>query len=268
MGRVARIQVSSSGDDRVAAFRGLPDPELLVRHGLFVAEGRRVVRRLLASERFETRAVMVTPPAADALEDLLRPRPGLPVYVVSQAVMNEVAGFNIHRGCLALGTRPPAQAWRTVTDGARRLIAMERVGDADNVGSIFRNAAALGVEGVLLGPACADPLYRKAIRTSMGAALRLPFATGVPWPEALRACGAAGWAVVALTPAGDAPPLADVVAAIAGRPLVVVLGHEGDGLSDDALEAASHRARIPMAAGVDSVNVATAAAIALYETRR
>lgn len=267
MGRVGRIEVSSSGDERVAAFRGLPDPELLVRHGLFVAEGRRVVRRLLASE-LETRAVMVTPPAADALTDLLRTRPGLPVYVVSQAVMNEVAGFNIHRGCLALGARPPARPWRAVTDGARRLVALERVGDADNVGSIFRNATALGVDGVLLGPGCADPLYRKAIRTSMGAALRLPFATADPWPGALRECRAAGWSIVALTPAEEAPPLAEVVAAIAGRPLVVVLGHEGDGLSGDVLEAASHRARIPMAAGVDSVNVASAAAIALYEVGR
>jgi tRNA G18 (ribose-2'-O)-methylase SpoU len=147
-------------------------------------------------------------------------------------------------------------------------VAIERVGDADNVGSIFRNATALGVDGVLLGPACADPLYRKAIRTSMGTALRLPFAVPDPWPDALRESGAAGWAVVAMTPAVDADPLATVAAAVAGRPLILVLGHEGEGLSDGALEAAGYRARIPMAAGVDSVNVATAAAIALYEVSR
>jgi len=260
--------VASADDDRVAGFRGLPDPELLLRHGLFVAEGRRVVRRLLASDRLETRAVLVTPPAADALADVLLTRPDLPVYVVSQAVMNDVAGFNIHRGCLALGVRPPARPWQSLTVGTRLLVALERVGDADNVGSIFRNATALGVDGLLLGPGCADPLYRKAIRTSMGTALRLPFATAVPWPDALRESRVAGWSVVALTPAADAPPLAEVAAAVAGRPVILLLGHEGEGLSQDALAAASHRARIPMSVGVDSVNVATAAAIALYEVGR
>lgn len=260
--------MASADDDRLAGFRDLPDPELLVRHGVFVAEGRRVVGRLLASDRLETRAVLVTSPAADALSELLASRPDLPVYVVSQTVMNTVAGFNIHRGCLALGVRPPLLGWRSLTTGTRRLVALERVGDADNVGSIFRNASALGVDGLLLGPGCADPLYRKAIRTSMGAALKMPYAAAAPWPDALRESRRDGWAVVALTPAADAPPLATVAAGTAGRPVLLLLGHEGEGLSQGALEAASHRARIPMAAGVDSVNVATAAAIALYEVAR
>jgi len=265
---MGRIELTSADDPRVAGFHDLPDAERLLRQGLFVAEGRRVVRRLLESDRLQAQAVIVTPSAADALEDLLAMRPALPAYVVPQAVMNEVAGFNIHRGCLALGVRPPPLPWRTLTADRRLLVALERVGDADNVGSVFRNAAAFGVDGLLLGPGCADPLYRKAIRTSMGAALRLPFAAAEPWPAVLHECRAAGRAVVALTPTADADPIDAVVAALTGRPLMLVLGHEGEGLGADTLAAASHLARIPIAPGVDSVNVAVAAAIALYEVSR
>jgi tRNA G18 (ribose-2'-O)-methylase SpoU len=178
--------------------------------------------------------------------------------------MNGVAGFNFHRGCLAIGVRPPARNWRSVTANARRLAVLERVGDVDNVGSIFRNAAAFGTDAVLLQPDCADPLYRKAIRTSMAASLTIPFAT-VPWPDALRELNGTGWATVAMTPASEAPSLRSVAAAISGRRVAIVLGHEGEGLSEEALAACRHRARIVMARGVDSVNVATAAAIALYE---
>ena len=141
---------------------------------------------------------------------------------------------------------------------------LERVGNVDNVGAIFRNAAAFGVDGVLLQADCADPLYRKAIRTSMAASLQIPYAT-VPWPDALSELGEAGWATIAMTPARDAPLLQHVAAAVADRPIAIALGHEGDGLTDDASKACTHRARIAMADGVDSVNVATAAAIALYE---
>jgi tRNA G18 (ribose-2'-O)-methylase SpoU len=147
---------------------------------------------------------------------------------------------------------------------ARSLVILERVGNVDNVGAVFRNAAAFGVDGVLLQADCADPLYRKAIRTSMAASLQIPYAT-VPWPDALRELADAGWATIAMTPARDAPLLRDVAATVADRPIAMALGHEGDGLTDDASRACTHRARIAMADGVDSVNVATAAAIALYE---
>jgi tRNA G18 (ribose-2'-O)-methylase SpoU len=192
----------------------------------------------------------------------------MPVYVVPQHVMNAIAGFNIHRGCLALGERPPAGDWRELARHARRLAVLERIGDADNVGSIFRNSAAFGIDGVLIGPSCADPLYRKAIRTSMGAALSMPFARVDDWPEALTTLSRMGYALVAMTPDAAAPPLREVAVLAAERAVAVVLGHEGEGLAPAALAACRYRARIPMAAGADSLNVATAAAIAFYELTR
>jgi tRNA G18 (ribose-2'-O)-methylase SpoU len=152
--------------------------------------------------------------------------------------------------------------------GAHTAVVLERVANADNVGGIFRNAAAFGAAAVLLDPATTDPLYRKAIRTSMGAALAVPFARAEPWPDALRALGDRGFATIALTPAASAPPLRAAVEAAGTRPIALVLGHEGDGLTAHALAACTARARIPIAAGMDSLNVASAAAVALYEVSR
>lgn len=261
-------RIDSFDDERLAAFRNVPDPDLVARRGLFIAEGRLVVRRLLTASRLETRSLLVTEPALAALADVLDARDNLPTYVVPQAVMNRVTGFNFHRGCLAIGARPPARDWRDVTGAARRLVVLERIGNADNIGSIFRNAAAFAVDGVLLESECGDPLYRKSIRTSMAATLTLPFAVAGAWPDALLTLREEGWRTIALTPSLDAAPLKDVVAAVADQRVALVLGHEGDGLTPAALESCSHRARIPMKVDVDSVNVATAAAIALYELSR
>jgi tRNA G18 (ribose-2'-O)-methylase SpoU len=140
---------------------------------------------------------------------------------------------------------------------------LERVGNVDNVGSIFRSARAFGVDGVLLQEDCADPLYRKAIRTSMAATLTLPYARA-PWPDALRELEEQGWATIAMTPVDGAPPLHDVARDLPGRSIAIVLGHEGDGLTAEAMAACTHRARIAIAREVDSLNVGTAAAIALY----
>jgi tRNA G18 (ribose-2'-O)-methylase SpoU len=272
------IRIENPDDPRLAPYRNVPDPELAVRAGLFVAEGRLVVRRLLEASRLGTRSAMVTEAALVALGDLPTTHPELAVYVVPQAVMNGLTGFNIHRGCLALGERPAAVDWRglaldshepkALSQGPdrrpRRLVLLERLGDADNVGAVFRSAAGFGVDAVLLGPGCADPLYRKSIRTSMGAALVLPFAAATPWPGALREMQACGTALVALTPSRDAPRLREVVAALGARPVALLLGHEGEGLTPETLALCDHRARIPIAAHVDSLNVATAAAIALY----
>jgi len=264
---VGVIRIDTLDDERLSEFRNVPDPDLVSRHGLFVAEGRLVVRRLLDSG-LEARAVLATDTALASLQDGLVTHRALPVYVVSQDVMNSVTGFNIHRGCLALGVRPPARDWRDVSATTRRLVVLERVGDADNVGSIFRNAAAFGAGGVLLQSGCADPLYRKAIRTSVAASLTVPYAAAEPWPQMLRDLHHAGWATVGMTPSADAASVRETVAGIASQPVALVLGHEGDGLTREALDACRHRARIPMAADVDSVNVATAAAIALYELTR
>lgn len=262
---MAVTQLDDFHADLLADYRNVPDPELVARRGLFVAEGRLVVRRLLTTSAYATRSVMATEAAYTSVRDVVDARPELPVYLVPQHVMNAVVGYNIHRGCLALGERPPAREWRALADAAQSLVVLERVGNADNVGATFRNAAAFGADAVLLGPACADPLYRKAIRTSMGAALVVPFAEADAWPDALCTLRASGFALVAMTPAADAAPLRDVARAIGSRPVAVVLGHEGEGLTEDALRACDYRARIPMTPGADSLNVATAAAVALYE---
>lgn len=261
---MALIRLDDMDDDRLAAYRNVPDHDLLARGGLFVAEGRLVVRRLIEAERFPVRSVMVTDAALVPLRSLLDTRDELSVYVVPQAVMNGITGFNLHRGCLALGERPRPREWRGMAAVARRLVALERVANADNVGSVFRSAAAFGVDAVLLEARCIDPLYRKAIRTSMGAALDVPFATAEPWPDVLRQLAREGWIVLAMTPRPSAPALPEIAPAIAESRVAVVVGHEGDGLSDAALAACTHCARIPMTNRVDSLNVATAAAIALY----
>lgn len=167
-------RIDDPGDGRVTDYRNIPDPELVERQGVFVAEGRLVVRRLLESSGWTTRSVMVTETALASIRDLLIERQHLAVYVVSQPVMSTVTGFDVHRGCLAVGERRPPRQWQRVAAQARLVVALERIGNPDNVGSVFRSAKAFGADGVLLGPSCADPLYRKAIRTSMGATLAGP----------------------------------------------------------------------------------------------
>lgn len=259
------IAVADPDDERLSDFRAVSDPDLALRHGFFIAEGRLVVRRLLAESPFSTRAVLATSSAMKTLDDVLPHKPDVPVYLVSQDLMERVAGFNIHRGCLASGDRPRKADWRAVIADARRVVVLERVGDADNVGAIFRSAAAFDADAILLGPASADPLYRKAIRTSMGAALTLRFADADPWPGTLSTLAAAGWSVAALTPAADAMPLRTFASAERSQRVALVVGHEGTGLTSEALAACNHRVRIPIRPSVDSLNVATASAVALYE---
>lgn len=251
-------------DARLLPYRLLGTPDALTAHGLFVAEGRMVVRRLVDDGRWRLHSLLLTPTAAAGLDDVLPRVPAeVPVFVVDQAAMNAVAGFNIHRGCLGLVHRPPPAVLDPDDLGPwTRLLILERVTNPDNIGGLFRNAAAFGVDAVVLGPRCGDPLYRKAVRTSMGASLLVPFVEAGAWPEALTRLAAAGVRVVALTPSPAAPPLAGVHA---GRgPVAILVGDEGEGLSAGAIAAATGLARVPMAGRVDSLNVATAAAIALY----
>lgn len=261
------VRISDLNDPLIADYRNVPDAELLSSRGLFVAEGRLVVSRLLTS-RFRTRSVLLTETVLRALGGSVTSHPELPVFVVTQDAMNAITGFNIHRGCLALGERPAPVAWPEVSRNGRTVIVLEAVANADNVGGIFRNAAALGTGAVLLGPSCADPLYRKAIRTSMGAALSVPFAALTDWPADLGRLRASGFRLLALTPRADAEPLDACAVRFARDRVALLVGHEGEGLSEAAIEAADLKVRIPMAKGVDSVNVATAAAIALYELAR
>jgi tRNA G18 (ribose-2'-O)-methylase SpoU len=258
------IRLSSIDDARLADYRLLADPSALIRDGLFVAEGRFVVRRLLAQRRFRTRSILVTDAAHTALhEELAAIAPTIPVYVVDQTLMNGVTGFNMHRGCLAIGVRGSR---RMLADEdlshARRLVVLEGVNNPDNIGGIFRSAEAFGTDLVVVGPGCSDPLYRKSIRTSMAATLQLPFVFANHWPAALTSLRAAGFAVVALTPAADAVPLDDLPRGLAR--VALLAGAEGDGLSAAALAAATDRVRIPMRGQADSLNVVSAASIALH----
>ncbi|MDQ3070025.1 MAG: RNA methyltransferase [Acidobacteriota bacterium] len=267
-------RVEDSADPRIAPYRLVADPHALGREGLFAAEGRLVAPQLLAS-RYRVHSVLVSDTALASITPALETRPDVDVFVAPAAVLSEIGGFDFHRGCLALGHRgerksleqivaapPPAQDLAPGARGPAPLLILEAVSNPDNVGGIFRSADAFGAAAVLLGPGCGDPLYRKAIRTSMGATLQVPWTELAEWPAALRAVRARGYHVIALTPGALSMPLRDAVAASAA-PMAFLLGSEGFGLSRDAMNAASAIARIPMARG-DSLNVATAAAIALY----
>jgi len=261
------IPLDDPRDVRVSLYRGVSDPVLLREHGAFVAEGRLVVRRLLTASPLRPMSVLVIEPARAALDDVLSIRPDLPIYVAPRPVLNEIAGFDIHRGCLALGARPAPRRWQDVLDptpAASRLVVLEAVSNADNIGGIFRSASALGAAAVLLGPGCCDPLYRKAIRTSMGATLEMPFAAAAPWPEMLADLRGHGVRLVALAPDGVLT-IDEAVGQLQGaRRVALLAGAEGDGLTAAALAAADLRVRIPMASGIDSLNVTVAVGIALH----
>ena len=258
------IRPAAPDDPRLAPFRDVGDAELRRRDGLFLAEGRLVVRRLLTESRYRTRAVLVSEAAHAALDDVLGGGDdAFDVFVVPTAWMEGLTGFNMHRGCLAVGERGAGFAWRDVVEDARRLLVLEGVGNPDNVGGIFRTARALGVDGVLLGPGTGDPLYRKAVRVSCGAALTVPYAVATPWPDVIRTLVADGVEVWALTPAVGATALDEVVArGVPGR-LALLVGAEGPGLTEASQRLASERVRIPIAPDADSLNVTVAAGIAL-----
>ena len=254
--------IESLADPRVAEYHNVANPDALRRSGLFVAEGRLVVRRLLANPCFRMHSVLVTAPAYDALKESVEALP-IDVFVVDQPTMNGIAGFNIHRGCLALAYRPPTRSLADLPLArAHRVVVMEGVNNPDNVGGIFRSAAAFATDAIVLGPACSDPLYRKSIRTSMAATLAVPFADAGAWPQAIDVLRSQGFRVLALTPAEDAAPLHDL-AHDADR-IAILVGSEGEGLSREALAAADRRVRIRMPGPADSLNVTVAASIALH----
>lgn len=253
---------ASPGDPRLEPFRHVGDHGWLRERHLFVAEGRLVVQRLVDLGRYDIDAVMVTAPAFQALEGALTALDA-DVHVCDDATLAAVTGFQFHQGCLALARRP-AQVPPDTLHGASTLLALEGVGNPDNIGGLFRIAAAFGVDGLLLDPTSGDPFYRKAIRTSMGAVLRMPFARLDDWPAALEPFRATGFSLVALTPDPAAEPIAQYAATLpAAARLVLLAGAEGDGLSRLVLSRADARVRIPVDPAVDSLNVTVAAAVAL-----
>lgn len=256
-----RRLVADPDDAALDPFRNLTDAQWRrsaeAAEGLFLAESLHVVRRVLEHCPQDVHTVVVTPHAADRLADVLDAAAGT-VLVAEPALLAVVAGFDVHRGVLAAVRRPPAADPDRLIAGARRLALLEDLTDQANLGALFRSASALGIDAVLLSPRCADPLYRRTVRVSMGEVLRLPWARLDPWPDGFERLHRHGFEVLALTPSGTEPPVAPQRQAR----VAVLLGSEADGLSDAALAAADRRVRIPMRPGIDSLNAAAAAAIA------
>jgi tRNA G18 (ribose-2'-O)-methylase SpoU len=260
------IHHATVGDPGLDPYRHVGDATWLAERRLFVAEGRLVVDRLLASSDYELESIAVTPTAFEALSSRLMSA-SCDVYICERSVLEMVTGFNFHRGCLAIARRPqPLPA--TALFGARRLVGLEGVGNPDNIGGIFRTTAALGADGVVLDATCGDPLYRKAIRTSMGASLRLPWVRVGRFPQALEAFKAEGFKVIALTPDATAVSIDEWASTVTSSDrLMFILGSEGAGLPYPTLRFADARVRIPVVQTHDSLNVTVAAGIALERMR-
>ncbi|GAB6985476.1 TrmH family RNA methyltransferase [Nocardioides pyridinolyticus] len=262
------VEITDPADPRLADYRDLRDVELRkhleAEHGLFLAEGEKVVRRAVAAG-FAPRSFLMAPRWLDGLSSELSSTDA-PCYVVSEDLAEEVTGFHVHRGALASLERRPLQSVSSVLAGARSVLVLEDLVDHTNVGAVFRSGAALGFAAVLLSPRCADPLYRRAVKVGMGAVFTTPWTRVPDWYDALPALSARGFTTVALTLAPDAVPLEDAVAGL--DRVALVLGSEGHGLSARWEQSADRRAIIPMAAGIDSLNVAAASAVACYVTAR
>ncbi len=261
------VEVADPADQRLHDYTGLTDVVLRrlrePAEGLFIAEGETVIARALRAG-YRPRSVLVTP------RRLATVPPGIgadvPVYLAGPEVLATVTGFDVHRGALAAMHRKPLPAAAALLAGARRLVVLEDLISHTNLGAVFRSAAGLGMDGVLLSPRCADPLYRRSVRVSMGEVFAVPYARLDPWPAGLSTLREAGFTVLALTPGAGSVPLNELRPAATDR-LAILLGTEGTGLSEPALAAADRRIAIPMAAGVDSLNIAAAAAIAFYALR-
>jgi tRNA G18 (ribose-2'-O)-methylase SpoU len=264
--------ITERGDPRIADYLAVREAELLRERGLFVAESRLVVERLLASRRFAVRSLLLSETALAALAPALVACSRAPeIFVATRALISSLAGYRVHQGCLALAERGAELAPETLVAHANAglLVALERLGDPDNVGGVFRNARAFGADGALLSPGGADPLYRKAIRVSTGATLLLPFARCASWPDALEKLRAAGWSVLAAVAEPDAIHVREFGRSRAlPERVCLVLGCEGYGLSAAAREVADACVTIRMRAGFDSLNVAAASAVLLHHFSR
>jgi tRNA G18 (ribose-2'-O)-methylase SpoU len=267
---VVVCDITDPGDARLDNFRDLNSidrrPDLPTGKGLVIAEGVLVIQRMLVS-RFAPLAFLGTDRRLAELKADLAGSTA-PYYRVSAEVMARVVGFHLNRGVLAAARRPPEPSVAQVVDRARTVVVLEGVNDHENLGAIFRNAAGLNVDAVVFGSGCADPLYRRAVRVSMGHALLVPYARATDWPSDLKTLRQQGFRLLAMTPNADATPLSVAMAAVHGERVAVLVGAEGPGLSRAAMRASDLRVRIPMSRGTDSLNVATAAALAFYERTR
>jgi tRNA G18 (ribose-2'-O)-methylase SpoU len=255
------VPIDDAGDARLDDYRGLRRPDQRSRaEGFFIAEGATVLERLLDAPH-RIRSVVLTPARVARFAARLASVPA-PLYVVTPEVLTEVVGYDLHRGVIASATRPAPAPLADVIARARTIVVLEGLNDFENLGAIARSARALGADALVLDPLTADPLARRAVRVSMGEVLFLPTVRLDNWPAGLRALRDAGFRLVAMTPAAAAIDLFGIRRE-AGERIAVMLGAEGPGLTPAALELADVRARIPLRAGVDSLNVGHAAAIAL-----
>ncbi|MBL7256782.1 TrmH family RNA methyltransferase [Paractinoplanes lichenicola] len=257
--------ITDADDDRLGDYRALTDLELRTKweppNGLFIAEGELVLRRALRAG-YRPRSYLIDEKRTGQILDL----PGdAPIYAATPAVLEQATGFHVHRGVLASFHRSPLRTAAEVIATARRVAVLEDVNNHTNIGAVFRGAAALGIDAVLLSPTCADPLYRRSVRVSMGEVFAVPYARLEPWPAGLQVLRDAGFTVLALTPAPEAVPLQKVTER---DRTALLLGAEGPGLSKNALAASDIPVKIPMRRGVDSLNVAAAAAVAFWELGR
>lgn len=257
------IRIDDPDDPRVAAYLDIRECDLVGRQGRFIAEGKVVLDMLLSGQRFSAESVLVLENRLAGLADTLSRAPsGLPVYVVAGEVMDRIAGFHMHRGILAIGlkgTGLPAEALLDTLPARALVVVPIGIANHDNMGSIFRNAAAFGADAVLMDDTCCDPLYRKAIRVSVGAALKVPFASFTDTAGFTATLVRHGFEQFALSPRGET----DIRQAKGADRLALYLGTEGEGLPENLL-AQLHTVRITMSAGFDSLNVAAASAIALH----
>jgi tRNA G18 (ribose-2'-O)-methylase SpoU len=265
------IEITDPADPRLADYVALTDVVLRRRtepeRGLYIAESQKVIRRALRAGH-RPRSYLMARRWLDDLSDIVADaeEQGIPVYFGEHDVIEQLTGFHLHRGALAAMQRPVLPAVESLLAGARRVVVLEDVVDHTNVGAIFRSAAALGVDAVLITPRCADPLYRRSIRVSMGTVFQVPWTRIDPWPGGLDLLTKAGLTVVAMALTDDSVSLDELEADPPER-IALVLGTEGDGLSRHTVEGADVTVRIPMAGGVDSLNVAAASAVAMWALR-
>lgn len=263
--------ITSSADPALLDYAGLTDVALRRRsepeRGLYIAESEKVIRRALAAGHRPRSFLMAERWLADLADVVAAAEAdGIPVFVGQHDVIEGLTGFHLHRGALAAMQRPVLRSVPVLVRGARRVLVLEDIVDHTNVGAVFRSAAALGVDAVLVTPRCADPLYRRSIRVSMGTVFQVPWTRIEPWPGGVEELRGAGFVVAALALAEDAVSL-DALATSPPERLALVLGTEGDGLSRRTLSSVDITVTIPMSGGVDSLNVAAAGALAAYALR-
>ena len=274
--RVSGEQLSASdgrSEDRVLRdlrfYRGLTDVRMRTSResewGVYIAESSKVVRRALDAGH-EPLSFLTSDKWAADLEDVLRSHPHAPAYVADDDVLEELTGFHLHRGALAVMRRPEPKPLEEMLDGARRIAVLEDIVDHTNVGAVFRSAAALGVDAVLTTPRCADPLYRRSIRVSMGTVFQVPWTRLGDWPADLQELRSLGFTTAALALTPDSITIGELARKNPEK-LALILGTEGDGLSRTTIDGADETVMIPMGHGVDSLNVAAASAVAFYATQ-